>query len=312
MLVKSALLIAFLVSFSSGGSQASECDFSIVEFLKREIAAGNVQGAPGKVDFDSIARRIESGELNMKRMPGQSVSKIDGLPPGQDVFVRSDFTENLRPDKGLSSVGIDVTTRQKRDVQFYQLSHYLGFDSVPESKLMALSGKEVSIQVRVYGKEFKTEIEYERYIKKRIVSGQLPYMKHKQDVENLAILDMVGGNMDRNISNIVFDEHANRLIGIDHADSMPEIEKVPSVMWFWNVHGVVVDEKMNPSSYKMIMNLDAEKLGKQIEKDGLLDINAVYRMKGRIKFMKRYLTEHPDASMKELGDELEERMVDFL
>lgn len=311
MFVKSTPFIALFILFFASGSSAAECDFNILEFLKREVAAGRVQGSPGIVDFDAIARRIENGELKMKRISGQSVSKVEGLPPGQDVFVRSDFSQNLGMDKGLYSVGIDVTTRQKRDVQFYRLSHYLGFDSVPETKLMTLQGKEVSMQVRVYGKEFKTEREYERYIKSRIMSGQLHYMSYKQDLENLAILDLVGGNMDRNISNFIFDETANRLIGIDHADSMPELERVPSVMWFWNFNGVVVDEKMNPGSFKKIMSLDAEKLGKQIENDGLLRKEAIYRMKGRIKFMKRYLLEHPDASMKELGDAMEERMLDF-
>jgi uncharacterized protein YjhX (UPF0386 family) len=74
MFVKSILLITLFNCFFAQGSSATECDFNIVEFLKRELIAGNAQGAPGKVDFDSIRKRIESGELKLNILIGENIS----------------------------------------------------------------------------------------------------------------------------------------------------------------------------------------------------------------------------------------------
>jgi hypothetical protein len=305
------VLITMMLSDSHEAAFAADCEFNIRDFLKKTLSHSPPQGAPGKIDFESIVKRIESGELTMERIKGQSVSRVIGLEPHEDVFVRSNFTKNVGKARGYDTVGIDVSTRQKRDFQFYKLSRYLEYDSVPETVLTKINGEEVSITARVYGREFTTEREYHRYMTGRIIHGKTGYLHHKQDLENLAILDMVGGNMDRNITNLIFDEQRNRIMAIDHADVLPAKQKVPHVQWFWTEYGPGASLPLSEESLKKIRDLDSKKITDLLRKDQLLEPKAYLQMERRIEFMKEFVNKHPEATIQDMGHELESIMIDW-
>ncbi len=304
-----SMVLFVLILGGSPFAQAKDCDFDLVRFLREDLLVSPRQGMPGKVDFSSIVRRIESGELKMTRIPGQSVSKIKGLAPGQDVFVRSSFIKNMPLDKGFGDFGYDISTRIKRDVQFYRLSRHLGIEIVPETVLTKINGEEVSIQVRVYGKEFETEKQYDRYLKNRVIKGDIHYLEHKNDLENMAILDMVSGNLDRNISNMIFDEERNRMIAIDHADILPEKNDVSGIIWFWTDYGPGGQYPLLPQNREKILNLNPNHIAKLMRQDGLVNEAAIEQMKKRIILLQHWTKSDPEISIRELGQKMDQQMV---
>jgi len=303
-----SLLIALIVFQGTQVSIAADCKFDLDQFLKNSFKAPlKPQGRPGLVDFDAVVAGIEKGKYQLKRVPGQSVSEVIGLSPDQDVFIRQNFVENWYPGLGLETLGFEVITRQKRDVQFYKLSRYLGYDNVPETVLKKINGVEVSMTPRVHGQEFRTEKAYAKYIQNRISKGKISLLEHKQDLEDLAILDMVTGNMDRNVSNFIFDERRNRIIPIDHSDVMPP-NKTPGLIWFWTMEGPGLNLPMSAASKVRIKSLNFNKLALAVEDDRLIEKSAIRQMGYRISFMKHFLKEHPHASIQELGQAMEDFM----
>jgi hypothetical protein len=284
-------------------------DEEVNQFLKQVFTTPLLQGRPGLIDFQKIVKRIESGELKLRRVPGQSVSEVMGLPPDQGVFVRQNFIKDWKPGLGLDTHGFEIIHRQKRDVQFFKLSRHLDYDMIPETVLTKINGEEVSMMPKVYGLEFKNEKEYGRFIKRRMIEGKIGYLEHKQDLEDLALLDLVGGNMDRNITNVIFDEKRNRLIGIDHADVMPVQNKLSGVIWFWTMEGPGLNQPMMSETIEKIMKLNPNQLAAKVAQDGLVEEKAIKLMKSRIYFMKNFIKTHPEASMMELGEAMENFLV---
>ncbi len=301
--------LLIIACFGMPSAFAKECDFELMTFLRNDLFVSARQGMPGKVDFASIVKRIESGELKMRRIPGQSVSRIEGLSPGQDVFIRSNFVKNMPIDKGYGDFGYDISTRIKRDVQFYHLSRHLGVEIVPETVLAKINGEEVAIQARVYGKEFKTEKDFDRYMKERVMMGKINYLEHKDDLENMAILDMVAGNLDRNITNMIFDQHRNRMIGIDHADILPEKDHVSGVIWFWTDYGPGGQFPLLPKNREKILKLNPDHITNLMRKDGLVNEAAISSVRKRIHMLQQWTKKNPEISIRELGQKMDEQMV---
>jgi hypothetical protein len=223
--------------------------------------------------------------------------------------VRSNFIKNMPMDKGYGDFGYDISTRIKRDVQFYKLSRHLGIEIVPETVLTKINGEEVSMQVRVYGKEFETEKQFDRYMKDRVIKGNIHYLEHKDDLENMAILDMVAGNLDRNITNMIFDENRNRMIGIDHADILPEKNEVSGIIWFWTDYGPGGQYPLLPKNREKILGLNPDRIAKLMREDGLVNEAAIAMMKRRIYLLQYWTKMDPGVSIRDLGQKMDQQMV---
>jgi hypothetical protein len=263
------------------------------------------------MDADAITRKIESGNLGLKRVENQGVAEVTGLPAGQGIILRKNFHPNLPVDGGVERHSFNLRTRPKREVALYQLDRELGLDLVPETRLSILNGETVSLQRKMPGQEFRSPEEYVRYIGGRVKPHPEKLLEHKKDLERLATLDMVGGSMDRNITNFLYDESRNRIIAIDNADSMPVVGKNSGVIWFWNFDGVGLDQMMERETRARILSLDPGKLSEKMRTTGLLEPEALEQMRVRIQMMKDYVENHPLASMIDLGTAIDHNIVNY-
>jgi len=263
------------------------------------------------MDADAITRKIESGNLGLKRIEDQGVAEVTGLPEGQGIILRKNFHPNLPADGAVERHSFNIRTRPNREVALYQLDRELGLDLVPETRLSTLNGETVSLQRKMSGREFRSPEEYVRYIRERVKAHPEKLLEHKKDLERLATLDLVGGSMDRNISNFLYDESRNRIIAIDNADSMPVVEKNTGVIWFWNPHGVGLDQMMERETRARILALDPGTLTEKMQATGLLEPEALEQMRIRIRMMKDYVEDHPLASMTDLGKAIDRNIVNY-
>ena len=182
---------------------------------------------------------------------------------------------------------------------------------MPETRLAKISGHEVSMQIKVHGIEFNNDLEYDRMLERVMMNDPKKFAEHKADLERLAILDMVGFNMDRNISNFIYDESRNRIHAIDHADSFPIVEKAPGMIWFWQDFGAGLDRKIESATLEKIMSIDAEQLAIQVRKDGLIEEPAIELMKRRVNRMKELVSKNPKISMRALSETIDQEFVEY-
>ena len=299
------ILPIFLLILSAGtpvqASPRPPCSASLHSLLKGLIP----------MDADAITRKIESGSLGLKRIETQGVAEVTGLPEGQEIILRKNFIPNLPADGAVERHSFNIWTRPKREVALYQLDRELGLDLVPETQLSTLSGETVSLQRKMPGREFRSPEEYVRYIGERVKPHPEKLLEHKKDLERLATLDLVGGSLDRNVTNFLYDESRNRIIAIDNADSMPVVGKNSGVIWFWNPHGVGLEQMMERETRARILALDPGKLSEKMRATGLLEPEALEQMQIRIRMMKDYVENHPLASMIDLGTSIDRNIVNY-
>jgi len=261
------------------------------------------------MDVGRIVERIESGEWKLERFPNQAVSFVKSKKGVEPYMVRRNYVTTQAPDKVVSRIGFDPRTRTRRDAAMYLLDQELGLGLVPEVRAAKIQGEEVSIQVKVKGREFFHESDYVRYIKDKLGKSPARLREHKQDLENLGVFDLVGGNMDRNITNFIYDEKLNRIRAIDNADSMPLVEKTPGMIWFWSDFGVGLDQPIEAKTRELILSLNEKVLTEKLGQSGLLEPEALVHMKTRIHALQEEIAKDPLISMEKLGRAMDRRFV---
>lgn|GEM_PF-4028221 len=262
-------------------------------------------------DAHAIAKQIDSQKLRLKQIASQGVSRVLGLPRGKSYLVRLEAYADVDVAYSIRHHGFDLKTRPQREVATRVLDRLLGFNLVPEVRLTQIGGKTASIQVRVDGEEFMSAAHYQPYITQKIRSNPEAILRHKSELERMAILDMVSGNLDRNITNFIYDETHNRIWAIDHADSFPVVEKHPGGQWFWTLWSTDLEKPMEALSREKILSLDADFLAEKLRAENLLEEEALTQMKRRIQLLISEVKAHPDASMKEIGEKMERHTMRF-
>ncbi len=265
------------------------------------------------VPFDGhqIAKRIESGELTLSNRRGEDVSKVEGLPRGEDYFVRFARQDKIPTDIEIKKLGFDFRTRPRREYAMYLLSRELGLNHVPPVQFVKINGIEATIQVKAKGTEFRViSEEYGRKVTANLGEDPIKVSAHKLDLEELAVLDMIGGSMDRHNSNFLYDFKKNHIWAFDNADVLPLSKKSPSLVWFWKDQGKVLKFPLERKIKKLIQNVNVERLSSILESNRI-EVSAIEAMKSRVNFMKIEIERNPSISMQELGEAVYWEFIDM-
>jgi hypothetical protein len=285
--------------------------FAVEPFCKDDLKPGPRELSD--FDADAIARKIDSKKLSLKQVDSQDVSRVIGLARGKSYIVRMEGSFPMLEDFGIKAHGFDLRTRVKRDVATGVLDRLLGFNLVPEIKLTRIAGKAASIQVEVGGDrvEFMSAAHYQPYVTKTIRRNPETALRHKAELERMAVLDIISGNTDRNITNFIYDETRGRIWAIDHADTFPLVEKSPGNHWFWLHWAEDLAGPLEPALRAKILALDAKSLAEKMRRKNLLEEAALSAMVRRISLLQADVITHPEASMREIGGRIERLIVQF-
>ena len=262
-------------------------------------------------DANSIARKIEEKTLTLKQVQGQGVFRVLGLPRGKSFMVRKDTLTHYDSDFGIRTHGLDLRTRMKRDVAACRLDRILGFHLVPETRLTTIDGAEASIQVRVIGTEFRGAKAYENFLEANVRKNPELELRHKIELERMAVLDIISGNTDRNITNFIYDDEHHRIWAIDHADSFPVVEKTAGGHWFWLYWSDELTKPLEADTRNRIQALDPKAIAGKMRELKLLEEEAITTMVRRIELLKADLAANPKSSMQEIASRIERKIVRF-
>ena len=183
--------------------------------------------------------------------------------------------------------GIKNDRLYEREVLAYNISDALGLDIIPPTKVSKdQHGGVGSIQLSAHKFAGKT----------KLVAGKDITWKHilkcidDGNGMDLAVLDYITGNTDRNASNYFIDPKKNRFIGIDNGLSFPmhnmgsvssDYYKTMEAIWkplFTSKKARMSDELMGS-----LLNIDAVKKVEKLIDDSNLDIIQKIGAKGRMR-----------------------------
>ncbi|MBU6152787.1 MAG: hypothetical protein KGP28_00665 [Bdellovibrionales bacterium] len=283
--------------------------FAADPFCRDELKPG-LQELAG-FDADSLAKKIEMKLLTLHRVKNQGVFKVIGLPRNRGYYVRKETFTHFDPDFGIRNHGFDIRTRMKRDVATCALDRILGFNLVPETRLTRIEGGDASIQAFAKGRDFTSSTTYQKYVDEHLRKSPDAILRHKTELERMAVLDIVSGNTDRNITNFLHDPETNRIWAIDHADSFPLVEKSPGNQWFWLYWSEDLAKPMEKDTRTRILALDPKSIAARLKEKNLLEDEALSAMVRRIELLKSDVAAHPGGSMVETGARIERLIVRF-
>ncbi|MBU6154752.1 MAG: hypothetical protein KGP28_10660 [Bdellovibrionales bacterium] len=263
--------------------------------LKRRLS-----GVP-LLNVEQVVAQIESGAWKLERFSNQGVDFVLGKRGYEPYVVRRNPQLMSNVEALTRKLGFDPRTRAERDSAMYLVDRELGLGLVPETRMGLISGGKVSIQVKVKGREFAHEEEFVRLVKETAAGNSAVLLVLKRELEKLAVLDLIGGNMDRNVTSFIYEPAFGKVHAIDNADSFPIMDKNPGMLWFWENIGLGLDEPISTETRGLILSIDEKRLHSLLVQSKLLESEAIEQMLRRVRFLKAKLVSSATLTMEELG-----------
>lgn len=295
--------------------------------IKVEAPRSSILNSP---NIDEIINKgFENGDIYYENVePGSFGAKLFSFHDSGHVVVfkssveeELDFAHRSRSavEKNFSSGRNYITERHpivagtliNREVAVGKLSNLLNFKVVPVTKEITLqSGVKGSIQ------EFK-----EGYInasknihylnKKRSIFNknieEVFISPNQNDLHEMAILDLISGNLDRSYGNWMVDKNGN-IAAIDNGLAFP-MEAGKSVHFdsSWDTDMFASSISLSEEHVGVIKNLDISLIRKEMKSNNIED-EALDLMEERIKLLKQYINSHDDVNIRDLAEIIDKHM----
>lgn len=225
--------------------------------------------------------------------------KAEALAGKQKAVIVKDnehaWVVKVRPDNGGTIRGVEVSNFPEHEVAAYKLSEFMGWNIVPETKLIKYNGSTASAQKWVNGR-ISTAIVPELYVKdrpnwKKTMAHFLSTLDF-EDCARIVLMDLITNNTDRHGRNFMRSP-GGKVWAIDNSLMFGKMFR-----YYFNV----LHKYMFWSSFpKHLLRDDLERLTPEVLEDlfgSLITREELLDTKMRLKFVKT----HDDLSFKTLSN----------
>lgn len=236
---------------------------------------------------------VTSGSSGAYWMRAQDRS-IAGLfkPFDEEIFAPNNpIGPALQGAMGLRKLrpGIRVGEAAHREVATYLVDQFFSFGIVPRTYYASFTHAAFfsAHENRLVRQAMKEKYgSFQEYVEGFSPLGKLSFESHKsialEEFQLLVLLDVIIGNLDRNMGNILVDE--GKIAAIDHGMTFPDIHGGYSY-WYWE-HFEQGKEPLKPALIKILTHFPYQKLAWILKKRCMIQETSLERMRERVMLFK--------------------------